>query len=96
MEARKETCEKLHLKIRLEERVKKIVKWITQIRARLDGTEVDPIGRGMNWQDCDYDLAYKIPKQIRAGYGWRKILHELTDAERRRLSRMEIESDDSS
>jgi len=61
-----------------------------------DGTEVDPLGIGMDWQDRDYDLAYKIRTQIRAGYGWRKVLDELTNAERRRLNRMQVESDDSS
>jgi hypothetical protein len=62
----------------------------------MDGTEVDPFGIGMDWQDRDYDLAYKIRTQIRAGYGWRKVLDELTNAERRRLNRMQVESDDSS
>jgi hypothetical protein len=62
----------------------------------MDGTEVDPFGIGMDWQDRDYDLAYKIRKQIRAGYGWRKVLHKLTNAEGRRLNRMQVESDDSS
>ena len=50
----------------------------------------------MDWQHRDYDLAYKIRKQIRAVYGWRKVLDELTNAERRRLNRMQVESDDSS
>jgi len=95
LEGYKESCKKLRLRIRLEERIKKIVKMITQIPARLDGTEVDPIGRGMDWQHRDYDLAYKIRKQIRAGYSWRKVLDELTNAERRRLNRIQIESDDS-
>ena len=77
--------------------MKKIVKRMTQIPARLDGTEVDPIDRiGMDWEERDYDLAYKIRKQIRAGYGWRKILDELTNAERRRLNRMQVEADNSS
>jgi hypothetical protein len=40
--------------------------------------------------------AYKIRTQIRAGYGWRKVLDELTNAERPRLNRMQVESDDSS
>jgi hypothetical protein len=84
-------AKKLRLRMRLEERMKKIVKRITQIPARLDGTEVDPLGRGMDWQHRDYDLAYKIRKQIRAGYGWRKVLDELTNAERRRLNRMQVE-----
>jgi len=48
----------------------------------------------MNWQERDYDVAYKIRTQIRAGYGWRKVLNELTNADRRTLSRMEIESAD--
>ena len=48
----------------------------------------------MDWQDREYDLAYKIRKQIRAGYGWRKVFDELTNADRRTLSRMEIESAD--
>ena len=77
--------------------MKKIVKLITQIPARLDGTEVDPIGRiGMDWEERDYDLAYKIRTKIRAGSDWRKILDELTKAERRRLNRMQVESNDSS
>ena len=92
----KRPAKKLRLRIRLENRMKKIVKRITQIPARLDGRDVDPLGRGMDWQHRDYDLAYKIRKQIRAGYGWRKVLDELTNAERRRLNRMQIESDDSS
>jgi hypothetical protein len=95
MERNKETRKKLRLKIRLEERIKKIVKLITEIPARLDGRDVDPLGRGMDWQHRDYDLAYKIRKQIRAGYGWRKILDELPNADRRRLNRMQVESDDS-
>jgi len=90
----KRPAKKLRLRIRLEERVKKMAKWITEIPAKLDGTEVDPLGIGMDWQDREYDLAYKIRKQIRAGYGWRKVLDELTNAERRRLNRMQIESDD--
>jgi hypothetical protein len=49
----------------------------------------------MDWQHRDYDLAYKIRKQIRAGDGWRKVFDELTNAERRRLNRMQVESDDS-
>ena len=76
--------------------MKKIVKLIEQIPARLDGRDVDPLGIGMNWQHGDYDLAYKIRKQIRAGYNRRKVLDELTNAERRRLNRMQVESDDSS
>ena len=48
------------------------------------------------WQHRDYDLAYKIRKQVRAGSGWRKIFDELTKAERRRLNRMQVESNDSS
>jgi len=75
--------------------MKKIVKLIIQIPSRLAGRDVDPLGRGMDWQYRDYDLAYKIRKQIRAGYGWRKILDDLTNAERRRLNRMQVESDDS-
>ena len=86
----------MRLRIRLEERMKKLAKLITQIPARLDGTEIDPLGVGMNWQHRDYDLAYKIRKQIRARDGWRKVLDELTNAERRRLNRMQVESDDSS
>jgi hypothetical protein len=39
--------------------------------------------------------ALKIRKQIRAGDGWRKVFDELTNAERRRLNRMQVESDDS-
>ena len=77
----------MRLRIRLEERMKKLVKRITQIPARLDGRDVDPLGRGMDWQHRDYDFAYKIRKQVRAGYGWRKVLDELTNAERRRLNR---------
>jgi hypothetical protein len=61
--------------------------------ARLDGTEVDPFSIGMDWQERDYDVAYKIRKQIRAGYGWLKVLDKLSNAERRRLNRMQIESD---
>jgi hypothetical protein len=76
--------------------MKKLVELITQIPARLDGTEVDPLGNGMDWQHRDYDLAYKIRKQIRAGDGWRKVLDELNNAERRRLNRMQVESNDSS
>jgi hypothetical protein len=72
--------------------MKKIVKMITEIPARLDGTEVDPIRRiSMDWEERDYDLAYKIRKQVRAGYGWRKILEQLSNAERRRLNRMQVE-----
>ena len=82
------------MRIRLEERIKKIVKLITEIPANLDGRGVDPLGRGMDWEHRDYDLAYKIRKQIRGGYGWRKVLDELTNAERRRLNRMQVESDD--
>ena len=74
--------------------MKKLVKLITEIPAKLDGRAVDPLGRGMDWQHRDYDLAYKIRKQIRAGYGWRKVLDELTNAERWRLNRMPIESPD--
>jgi hypothetical protein len=96
MERDKETCKKLRLRIRLENRMKKLVKRITQIPAKLDGRDVDPLGRGMDWQHRDYDLAYKIRKQVRAGDGWRKVLDELTNAERRRLNRMQVESDDSS
>lgn len=96
MERDKETCKKLRLRMRLEERMKKIVKLITQIPARLDGRDVDPLGRGTDWEHRDYDLAYKIRKQVRAGSGWRKILDELTKAERRRLNRMQVESNDSS
>jgi hypothetical protein len=92
----KRPAKKLRLRIRLEEQVKKIFKLITQIPARLDGTEVDPIGRGMDWQERDYDVAYKIRTQIRAGYGWLKVLDKLSNAERRRLTRMQIESDGSS
>jgi hypothetical protein len=92
----KRPAKKLRLRIRLEERMKKIVKLITQIPARLDGRDVDPLGRGMDWQEGDYNLAYEIRKQIRAGDGWRKILDELTNAERRRLNRMQLESADSS
>jgi len=95
MERDKETCKKLRLRIRLEERMKKLAKLITQIPARLDGRDVDPLGRDMDWQHRDYDLAYKIRKQIRAGDGWRKVLDELTNAECRRLNRMQVESDDS-
>ena len=76
--------------------MKKIVKLITEIPAKLDGRDVDYLGRGMDWQHHDYDLAYKIRKQVRAGSGWRKILDELTNAERRRLNRMQVESADSS
>ena len=50
----------------------------------------------MDWQDREYDLVYKIRKQIRAGYGWRKVFDELTNAERLRLNRMQVETDDSS
>jgi hypothetical protein len=50
----------------------------------MDGTEVDPLGIGMDWQERDYDVAYRIRTQIRAGYGWRKVLDELTNAERRK------------
>ena len=92
----KRPAKKLRLRIRLEGRIKKIVKLIIQIPARLDGRDVDPLGRGMDWQHRDYDLAYKIRKQIRAGYGWRKVLDQLNNAERRRLNRMQIESADSS
>jgi hypothetical protein len=92
----KRPAKKLRLRMRLEERMKKIVKRIIQIPARKDGTEVDPLGRGMDWQHRDYDLAYKIRTQIRAGNGWRKVLDELSNAERRRLNRMQVESDDSS
>jgi hypothetical protein len=92
----KRPAKKLRLRMRLEERMKKIVKLITQIPARLDGRDVDPLGNGMDWQHRDYDLAYKIRKQIRAGYGWRKVLDNLSNAERRRLNRMQVESDDSS
>jgi len=84
-------AKKFRLRLRLEERMKKIVKLITQIPARLDGRDVDPIGRGVDWEHRDYDLAYKIRKQVRAGDGWRKILDELTNAERRRLNRMQVE-----
>jgi hypothetical protein len=90
-------AKRFRLRVRLEERMKKIVKWITQIPARLDGTEVDPIGRiAMDWEERDYDLVYNIRKQIRAGDGWRKVLDNLSNAERRRLRRMQFESDDSS
>lgn len=92
----KRPAKKLRLRIRLEERIKKLVKLITEIPARLDGTEVDPLGKGMNWQHRDYDLAYKIRKKVRAGDGWGKVLDELTKAERRRLNRMQVESNDSS
>src|SRR5689334_24749322 len=92
----KRPAKKLRLRIRLEERIKKIVKTITEIPANLDGRDVDPLGNGMDWEHRDYDLTYKIRKQIRAGYGWRKILDELTNAERRTLNRMQVESNDSS
>ena len=92
----KRRVKKVRLKLRLEERMKKIVKLIEQIPARLDGRDVDPLGNGMDWQHRDYDFAYKIRKQIRGGYGWRKVLDELSNAERRRLNRMQVESDDSS
>jgi len=95
MERDKETCKKTALKNQPEERIKKIVKLITEIPAKLDGRDVDPLGRGMDWQHRDYDLAYKIRKQIRAGDGWRKVFDELTNAERRRLNRMQVQSDDS-
>ena len=75
--------------------MKKLVKLITEIPARKDGTEVDPLGNGLNWRHRDYDFACKIRKQVRAGDGWRKVLDELTNAERRRLNRMQVESDDS-
>lgn len=65
----KTPVKKVRLKLRLEERMKKIVKLITQIPARLDGRDVDPLGRGMDWQHRDYDLAYKIRKKVRAGQG---------------------------
>ena len=91
----KRPARKFRLRIRLEDRMKKLVKLITQIPARLDGRDVDPLGRGMDWQHRDYDFVYKIRKQVRAGYGWRKVLDELTNAERRRLNRMQVESDDS-
>jgi hypothetical protein len=91
----KRPAKKLRLRIRLEERIKKIVKLITRIPARLDGTEIDPLGVGMNWQHRDYDLAYKIRKRVRAGYSWGNVLDELTNAEQRRLNRMQVESDDS-
>jgi hypothetical protein len=87
----KRPAKKFRLRVRLEDRMKKLVKLITQIPARLDGRDVDPLGRGMDWQHRDYDLAYKIRKQIRAGYNWRKVLNELTNAERRRLNRMQVE-----
>lgn len=74
--------------------MKKIVKLITQIPARLDGRDVDPLGRGLDWQHRDYDLAYDIRKQVCGGYGWHKVLDNLTNAERRRLNRMQVESDD--
>ena len=90
----KRPAKKLRLRIRLEERMKKLVKLITQIPASKDGTEVDPLGNGMDWQHRDYDLAYKIRTQIRAGYSWRKVLDELNNAERRRLDRMQIEPED--
>ena len=92
----KRPAKKLRLRIRLEERMKKLVKMITEIPASKDGTEVDSLGNGMDWQHRDYNLAYKISKQIRAGYGWRKVLDQLSNAERRRLNRMQIESADSS
>ena len=49
----------------------------------------------MDWQHRDYDFVYKIRKQVRAGYNSRKVLDELSNAERRRLHRMQVESDDS-
>jgi hypothetical protein len=70
--------------------MKKIVKLITEIPARLDGRDVDPLGRGMDWQHRDYELAYKIRKQIRAGYNWHKVFDELTNAERRTLTECKL------
>lgn len=91
----KRPAKKFRSRVRLEDRMKKLIKLITQIPARLDGRDVDPLGRGMDWEHRDYDLGYKIRNQVRAGDGWRKILDELNNAERRMLNRMQVESSDS-
>ena len=44
MERDKETCKKLRLKNRLEDRMKKIVELITEIPAKLDGRDVGSLG----------------------------------------------------
>ncbi len=82
----KRPAKKLRLRIRLEN----IINVVKQIPSKLDDSEVDPLGRGMDWEDREFDLVYKIRPQIRVSSDWRKILDNLTNAERGTLRRMEF------